>query len=390
MMQTQLLYIHVLPVDSQAANAVQVLSMCQAFSKLGIDVTLAVPAGSAYRGEREYKEAIKKKMGVYPEFSIITFRQYTIFGRLKLLGGYFPVRKLLGQVKPDLVFLRNIVFVGAAIKNNIPFIYESHNSLMHEKSGLLNRIWTNYIIRASGSHLMKKFVAISGALGDYWIGQGMPKEKVLSVHDGFDAENFRVSIRKDQARKMLGLTGDKKIVLYMGSLYRDRGIENIIDMAEKLPDACFLIVGGPENEKERYQSIAMRRGLGNIRFWGNVNHKEVPKYLFAADILLMTWSRKVKTIEYCSPLKLFEYMASGRVIVGHGFTTIKEVLVDGEDAYLVDPDSVDDLFEKLKLALGEDRQVFGERVRKKAFDEYTWEKRARLILDSIESSESTR
>ena len=382
-MKKKLLYIHAVPIDSSAANSVQVLSMCQSFARLGLDVTLAVPVGASELSEEELKRAIETKMGAYPLFSVTTFRQRLLFGRGKLLSCYFPARVLIKNLKPDLIFLRNVVLVHAAIANNVPFIYESHNSLMHDSSRLLNMIWTKYIVRVSSNTLMKKFIAISGALGDFWIKQGIADEKVLSVHDGFDEAMFKDQLSIKKARAMLEMPLLDKTVLYVGSLYRDRGIEDIIFLASELPTIKFRVVGGPDAERSRYIELASAEDVGNIEFLGSIEHRKVPTYLFSSDILLMTWSSAVKTIEYCSPLKLFEYMAAGRIIVGHGFRTIREVLVDGEDSYLADPESRDELLKQLTRAIADDSQLFGDRARAKAFNEYSWDRRAGLIMASI-------
>lgn len=382
-MTNKLLYIHAAPIDGLAANSVQVLSMCQSFAKLGLDVTLAVPVGASELSEEELKRAIEKKMGAYPLFSVTTFRQRLIFGRGKLFSCYLPARRLIAKLKPDLIFLRNVVLVHAAIASNVPFIYESHNSLMHDSSSLLNILWTKYIVRVSNNALMKKFIAISGALGDFWINQGIAEHRVLSVHDGFDQAMFNEQLSVEEARTVLKMPLSDKTVLYVGSLYRDRGIEDIIFLASKLPEIKFRIVGGPDAEKARYIKLASAGNVENIEFLGSIEHSEVPTYLFSSDILLMTWSSAVKTIEYCSPLKLFEYMAAGRIIVGHGFRTIREVLVDGEDSYLADPESRDELLKQLTRAIADDSPLFGDRARAKAFDEYSWDRRASLIMASI-------
>ena len=128
-------------------------------------------------------------------------------------------------------------------------------------------------------------------------------------------------------------------------------------------------------------------GLSNIVFTGHVRHQDVKQYLFAADVLLMIWSRQVPTINYCSPLKMFEYMAAERIIVGHAFPTILEVLKDGEDAYLADPDSFDDLRKKMALALNEEYpNSMAKRARELAMKKYTWQARARAILSFLEAS----
>ena len=72
--------------------------------------------------------------------------------------------------------------------------------------------------------------------------------------------------------------------------------------------------------------------------------------MFASDILLALWSKKVLTINYCSPLKLFEYMASGRTIIAHDFITIKEV-INEKNGYLIDRNDKNALTKEIKSLL---------------------------------------
>ena len=380
----RVLYVHDRSIESDAANSIQVLKMCQAIAGNGYDLTLAVPESKS-QGEQALKDTINNTMGFYPEFSIITYKKFTVFNKFKMLSGYFPVRRILREFKPDIVFLRNVVLTRAAMKTGTPFIYESHNSLMHNTSSFLNDYWSNHILRCAKSPLMRKFVVISEALGQFWIVKGMPEELVLAVHDGFDTKSFESPLAKEDARAKLELPLNKRIVLYIGSLYKDREIDKIIELAGKFDQTRFIIVGGNPGEVELYANLARKTGVENIEFKGRVNHIETPDYMYAADILLMTWSKQVKTINYCSPLKMFEYMAAGRVIVGHGFDTIREVLTDGVDAYLSNPDIEEELAEKLRIAIDSDSSEIGERARQKAFSQYSWQNRATLIFDSLPS-----
>ena len=85
----------------------------------------------------------------------------------------------------------------------------------------------------------------------------------------------------------------------------------------------------------------------------------------------------------CSPLKVFESMAAGRVIVGHGFPTIREVLTDGQEALLATPDDYQDLERKLGLALSMSYpNSLAERARTLALEKYTWDRRARMLMDA--------
>jgi glycosyltransferase involved in cell wall biosynthesis len=173
-------------------------------------------------------------------------------------------------------------------------------------------------------------------------------------------------------------------VLYTGSFKEDRGIELIVAAALRLPELFFCIVGGEQREADRLRGMALRLGASNVKFVSRVPHGEIPRWQSAADILLMMWTWNVPTIRVCSPMKLFEYMAAERLIVGPAFPTIKEVLADGKDAILFEPDSVDAMVSALQEALLRlDDAALPRAARAKALARYTWQKRCELILNSL-------
>ena len=77
-------------------------------------------------------------------------------------------------------------------------------------------------------------------------------------------------------------------------------------------------------------------------------------------------------------------MAANRIIVGHGFPTIKEVLIDGKTAYLANPESFDELSGKLEKALNDKYpSKIADNARKLVLKHFTWKRRASAILQSI-------
>ena len=101
----------------------------------------------------------------------------------------------------------------------------------------------------------------------------------------------------------------------------------------------------------------------------------------------MMWSSKVPTKNYFSSLKMFEYMAAGRIIVGEAYPTVKEVLTHGVSAFLADPDSFNDLIRQLQNAIEtEYPSSIAAKAREIAFKEYTWHVRAQKILTSLDDS----
>lgn len=378
----KILYVHDTPISSHKANITQVVHMCQAFSELGHEVVLAVPKekGDGDKIRKSISERMNKKI----EFPIVFYPKFTVGSKFSLLGGLPGANCILKSSRADLCFLRNPVFVLSALRANIKTIFESHSSLLNERHKTIDVVLKWTLIRKSRHNKLLKFICISDALAFEWLSKGVPEEKIVVAHDGVDFNAFSDYCDRDVMRREIGLTTAKKIVVYAGSLYENRGIDTILSLAAAFDDVTFVIVGGPEERAQLYRWKCHVANINNTIFTGYIRHCNVRKYLFAADVLLMIWSDKVKTINFCSPLKMFEYMAAGRVIVGHSYPTIKEVLTDGVDAYLADPASFDDLRTKLRLALNQDHpSPIALAARKLALEKYSWKARAEVILKSI-------
>ena len=381
----KLLYLHSVPFNTEKANLIQVFSMCRSFQKLGIDTVLAVPETDDSINDINLSNKIIKKFGCHNSFSIITYPKKKLLNRLQhSLSCYWGIKNILKTVKADICFTRIPFFLELALKAEIPTIFESHNNKLHNTNILLEKLWKYRLIKNSSSNFLVMFITISNALAKYWIQKGVHKSKVISLHDGFDLETYKKSIPTPKARTILNLDPNKKIVVYTGSLYKNRGIENIIALAKKFTDVEFIVIGGPQDKKIYYENIINFENIENVKFTGRIDHNDVPTYLFAADVLLMIWTNKVPTINYCSPLKMFEYMASGKLIVGHGFPTIKEVLSNGENALLANPNSFEDLESKLRFALTMHYpNPISDKAKNLAISKYSWENRAKQIYHKL-------
>ena len=378
--EVRLLYLHNETLDFQRANVLQVLNMCKAFADHGVQTTLAL-ADSGLDADG-MKKVIASEFGPVRDLRVMSYRKVTVANRLKILGSYHGVRSLLRHVTADICFVRDPLMCVLAVRAGLPTMYESHNARFQNRSTVLNGLWERQMRRVAGRPNFVSVVPISEALASVWRTRGIPDRQILTLHDGFDANLFSTPMTQMQARAKLGLPPEGPLIVYTGSLYKDRGIPSILHLASQMRQCKFLVVGGPDDARRHYQSEAIAGGLQNIFFTGRVAHTQIPTYLAAADVLLMIWSAEVPTINYCSPMKVFEYMAAGRIIVGHGFPTIREVLEDGATAYLADPQSIDDLQSKLELAIADGYpSPMAERARQQAFGRFSWFSRAGAVLE---------
>jgi glycosyltransferase involved in cell wall biosynthesis len=152
-----------------------------------------------------------------------------------------------------------------------------------------------------------------------------------------------------------------------------------------MPELRFQIRGGDEGQLENY----LRREVPpNVEWLRHVPHADIPLQEAACEVLLMPYQRKVTvqgkgdTAEIMSPLKLFEYMAAGRLIVASDLPALREVLNES-NSVLLPPDSPLDWQRAIRRAQQDVpwRETLGRKAREDVTP-YTWRNRVRTILES--------
>jgi glycosyltransferase involved in cell wall biosynthesis len=377
-------YVHPNPFPSVAANIVQIVQMCRAFASMGHEVLLFIPRSGEFTSDAAAREKARELFGDPLPFDLVFVPRKLIFGRMEVLGSVRGTLKALRAHPVDLIYTRNPWSVPFLKRTGIPFVFESHDAHLHESSKLLGALLRFWIIRTVRHPRMVKLVAISEALVKVWEELGVSSSKLVSAHDAVDLKMFETAMTQSEARRVLNLPDDSPIVLYTGSLKPDRGIDLILDAAAQLPDMRFIIVGGTPSEMDRVRSQMEKQNIQNVQLTGRVPHRDIPQWLSSADILLMMWTWQVSTIRVCSPMKLFEYMAAKRLIVGPAFPTVLEVLENGKDSILFEPDNIAAIVSSLREArLRMKDSAMPDAAYRKVAANYTWTARCRRILDSL-------
>jgi len=110
------------------------------------------------------------------------------------------------------------------------------------------------------------------------------------------------------------------------------------------------------------------------------------------DVLLMPYQKSVSigikgvdTSNWMSPMKLFEYLSAGVPIISSNISVLKEVLIDGENCLLVEPDDVNSWSIALQniISNAELEEKLGFNAYNLYKDKYTWKHRAKGMLTLI-------
>jgi starch synthase len=189
-------------------------------------------------------------------------------------------------------------------------------------------------------------------------------------------------LNRSQARRALRLPQKKRLVVYTGNMQANKGMESILEVASRLPDVDFLLVGGMPEHIRRLQSLSERLGAANVAFVGHQPVGRVPCYLYAADVLIVPPTRKplAKYGRTVLPMKLFSYLAAGRPILAPALPDSGELLDHDQNACLVTPDDPDGTARALRelLADSKRRRSLSAGAARTA-DQLTWDARARKI-----------
>jgi len=206
--------------------------------------------------------------------------------------------------------------------------------------------------------------------------------KVIVQPNSIDFNNFLGVLDKIESRKKLGLSLDKKIILYVGKFYDWKGLGILISLAEKMKDHLIYLVG--DREEELVKICGADKIPANLLCQGHRDFKEMPLWQSSADVLVLLGTKgNDYSWYYTSPMKLFEYMAARRPIVASRTPAIEQIVSDS-GVFFYEPDNVDDLVNQTKRALQNNKET--EEKIEEAYQRvksFSWDKRAESILEFI-------
>jgi len=365
----KLIYIANIRLPTEKAHGIQIMEMCNAFADQGLEVELIVPNRT---------NPIKEDPFVYHDvkrnFLIRRLPTWDLvrFGKIGFLIQMFSFSESVAWFalfkKGTLFYTRDEVIAVYLKLLGKRVMWEAHQGQKNIAIRLL-------IL------LKVKMVTITEALKDLYVSMGAQKELFLVAPDAVDLEQFSIPQTKIEARTRLGFVADDKIVLYTGHLYSWKGADTLAQAGRLLQNGAGLyFLGGTEKDivsfKEKYAEIK------SVHILGRKPHHEMPMYMRAADILTIPNSAKEDISRfYTSPMKLFEYMASGTPIIASNLPSLREVLDDSR-AYFFMPDDPENLAHAIDMVFNnyEEAKTKASKALELA-GEYSWEKRARGILN---------
>jgi starch synthase len=218
----------------------------------------------------------------------------------------------------------------------------------------------------------------------------VPPSKVLRTEWGADTERFRPGV---VGRVPFTRSAGDVIAVFSGAFRAWHGAIHLIDAIRRLRargrhDIKAVFVGdGPELPRIRHAAAS----LGGITLVGAVPHCEVPAILAASDIGVAPFdvgAHPSLAYEFhWSPLKIFEYMASGLPVVAPRIERLASIVSHGQEGLLYDATNPDALAEAIEH-LSDDaiRQRLGAAARARAVSEFSWSSHCLRLSRALEDT----
>jgi glycosyltransferase involved in cell wall biosynthesis len=350
----KILYLAFIRLPTEKAHGLQIMKTCSALATLGAHIELVIPKRRSPIQEDPYTY-----YGVQNNFTITGLNTPDFVG-LGKIGFIFSLiwfseqAKLLKQFwSSDFLYSRDSLVLVQYFFLGRPILFEAHR-------------YPTFVDTIAARIATHVFV-ITESLRKEFLKKGIASNKLTVIHDAADrAAHDALPYEKREG------------VVYAGSFSAHKGILTMLEAARLLStrsDVRFTLYGDTKHFEHSVPT--------NVTLAGLVKPSEVYEKLSSAKIVLVPNSaRTPQSSTYTSPMKLFEALHSGAVVIASDTPAIREVVSKDEVVFFT-PDDAQSLAEKIEdVNRNPEYQKMIPRALSLAAS-FGWEARARAILEAL-------
>ncbi len=363
------------PLPSLAANSIQAIKMSEALANLGHNVTLIT------KSNKQVLPAMKDVYGYYGvknNFKLLKF--VTLPGKIGVLMHGFAVSFAAYLLRANVIYTRCLIIAVIAVHMGHKVIFECHNA--DPLSSIKKNLFQNLVLHKNFNALVVISQALENLLNENF---NIPREKIILAPSG--AEVIEEKNETPPFKKIVG----RPIIGHIGHLYKGRGTDLIIALARALPNIDFHIIGGAPKDIAFWKSEA--NDLKNLIFHDYISPARVPVFMLNCDILIAPYDKDristsgmdINIAEWISPLKIFNYMSSGKPIICSDLPVLREILEDNQTALLCPSNDVHAWTAAVQRLCDDPllAKKIGQQAKEKFLARYTWDKRAELVIKKL-------
>ena len=352
-------YICEVNYPNTSAYSIHVMKMCDAFAKQN-KVNLFVPSSSVSYKSLKLQYNIRNKINLINVYK----KKIKLNFILRLLFSIKILFKINTKNNKNIYLSRSIIFAFIASILQKKIILELH----HELTGLTKILFK--FLSFFGLLKNLKYIFIHKNLKKYIT---LNKKNFITLDDAIDLKDFK----QNKISKKI-----KNTCVYVGSFHPGKGIEIIKELSKKLKKINFHLYGDKKFlKKDKYEK--------NIKLFNFIKYKEIPLTLKKYEVALMPYgnqvfgrSSNINLSNSMSPLKMFDYLASGNIILASKLKVYSHILKNKKNAILINNDNLEEwafwinsIFHNLK------KYDYLKKNALKVSQSFTWQNRAKKITN---------
>jgi glycosyltransferase involved in cell wall biosynthesis len=231
-------------------------------------------------------------------------------------------------------------------------------------------------------------VALSPGMEQLVRAVAPPGRTVVTIPNAADTDRFQPDVERRAVRRLRGWEG-RFVCIHCGAMGRVNGLDLIVRAADRFrddPNFLFVLIG-EGREKSVLREGQARLGLTNLLILDGVAKHELPAYLGAADLCLMTVA-PLPILEHNSANKFFDYLSAGRPVLLNYSGWQRELLESARAGLGCRIGDDEEFFQKLSDLRADPARCLAmpRNARRLAVERFDRDKLARQALELIESS----
>lgn len=290
----------------------------------------------------------------------------------------------------DWVYERFGIFQGLGRffqRNGIPWILETNGLISEEAKYVRKTVALGGIAKRLEFQAYRDcdvLICISEELKRVIVDAAkIPEEKVVVVPNGVDPDFF--DPRRYRPRRMT----EAFTIGFVGGLAAWSGLDLLLEAlhavrAEGLDVVAVIIGDGIMRNtlEEMVESLGLR---DCVTFVGHVPRHEVANYTLGFDVGYSGQVPRQMGTMWCSPLKLYEYLALGKPVIASAFADARTVIRDGVTGYLFEPQDLEGLKKAIVRAFRDRSRFDADAVRASVVEHHSWRSRVQRMIADIET-----
>lgn len=232
------------------------------------------------------------------------------------------IEKQVREFQPDIILGLGILNTynasKIAKKYNIPFVYyfiDVLHALIPEKAfQQIGKYFTQKAIKNADL-----VITINKKLSEFAIGMGSREDSTILIDAGIDLNDFNPDLDASSIKKEYGINDGDVILFFMGWIYEFAGMKELASVLgenkDKYPNFKILIVG----DGDAYDDLCRIKEKYNLEnqliLTGKQPYSKIPEFLASADFCLLPAYIDEPIMQDIVPIKLYEYLAMGKVVI---------------------------------------------------------------------------